>query len=83
MTQEILVLLMETILTIVAPLAWMYVGYSLADWRRGRKTPKREYQIQLEELTPEDAYAILNAYRESRLRHPSNRSRHPELDDDE
>lgn len=84
MTQDILSLALQTILTIVSPLAWMYVGYSLGDWWRSRRTAKREYQIELKELTPEEAYAILNAYRESRARHPSQQFRkHPEMEEED
>lgn len=70
---------MMEILTAIASALLPFIGGYYVGHQRGRK---HESYGQIE-LRKEDAHELVNAYLRSRLRHPSMRNRHPEMDDDE
>ena len=69
---------MEIVISIGLVTLGIGIGWELA---KRFAHPHSEYRYV--EVTPEEAHALINAYLQSKARHPSNRYRHPEMEEED
>ena len=52
-------------------------------WELAKRFAQSHSEYRYVEVTPEEAHALINAYLQSKARHPSNRYRHPEMEEED
>ena len=73
---------MTDLLLILAPLIAGPLGF-IAGWIQANRFAQSHSEYRYVEITPEEAEAFIDAFLLSRAQHPSNRFRHPEMEEED